>query len=176
MDRVAAKKKLMKHPAGMRILWQSSTAIDWLPFYAEVIRSHARERCAVSTMLEVRGVPGLLPDACTLHFFDFLNNRAQSQTAVLNVKFHEDLIAKYGFEKHAGLLICFELPFEERETRRSGNPAACLDRILQASRQAVAQDAQAILRSCGLGIRNGLTEVDGAPIFDALRRVANAAP
>ncbi|NMM26876.1 MAG: hypothetical protein HHJ12_06210 [Glaciimonas sp.] len=162
----------MKHPAGMRILWQSSTAIARLPFYAEAIRSHAHERCAVSTMLEVRGAPGLLPDAGTLRFFDFLNNRTQSQTAVLNVKFHEDLIAKYGLEKHPGSLICFELPFEERKTRRSGNPAACLDRILQA----VAQDVQAILRSCGLGIRNGLTEVDGAPIFDALRRVANAAP
>ncbi len=219
----------MKHPDGMRILWQSSTALDQFPFYVEAIRSHARERGAAGTTLEVRGVPNLLPDAGALHYkaFDFLNNRALiesalraeregydaialgcfldpvldelkelldipvlglaesamhmacmlgrrfavlSHTAAFNIKFHEDLIAKYGLEKHAGPLISFDLPLEELEAALSGNPEACLERIRHAGMQAVAQGAEVILLGCGLmnlaGIRNGLTEIDGAPVLD----------
>lgn len=219
----------MKHSNDMRILWQSSASLDRFPHYAEAIRSHAHERCATGTLLEVRGVPDLFPDTSALHYkaFDFLNNHALiesalraehegydaiavgcfldpvldelkelldipvlglaetamhmacmlgrrfavlSHTAPFNIKFHEDLIAKYGLEKHAGPLISFELPFKELETGLNGNSAACLDRIRQAGRQAVAQGAEVILLGCGLmnlvGIRNGLTEIDGAPVLD----------
>jgi allantoin racemase len=230
----------MTHPDGMRILWQSSAALDRFPFYAEAIRDHARERCAAGTAIEVRGVPDLFPDTGALHYkaFDFLNNRALldsalraahegfdavavgcfldpvldelkelldipvvglaetamhmacmlgrrfailSHTAAFNIKFHEDLIAKYGLGKHAGPLISFELPFEELEAGLRGNPAPCLERIRQAGRQAVAQGAEVILLGCGLmnlaGIRNGLTEIDGAPVLDisgALLKTAEA--
>lgn len=215
---------------GMRILWQSSTALERFPLYAEAIRSHAQERCAAGTTLAVRGVPALPPDACKLHYraFDFLNNRALfesalraeregydaialgcfldpvldelkealdipvlslgetamhlactlgrrfavlSHTAAFNTKFHADLICKYGLEKHAGPLVSFELPFEELVAGLNGNPGACLERIRQAGRAAVAQGAEVILLGCGMmnliGIRNGLTEIDGAVVLDA---------
>ena len=219
----------MTHPDGIRILWQSSAALDRFPYYAEAIRAHARERAAAGTTIEVRGVPDLFPDTGALHYkaFDFLNNRALldsalraaqegydavavgcfldpvldelkelldipvvglaetamhmacmlgrrfailSHTAAFNIKFHEDLVAKYGLGRHAGPLISFELPFEELEAGLRGDPEACLERIRQAGRQAVAQGAEVILLGCGLmnlaGIRNGLTEIDGAPVLD----------
>lgn len=216
--------------SGMRILWQSSVAIERFPSYVEAIRSHARERCAAGSVLEVRGVPALPQGAGNLYYktFDFLNNRALlesalraeregfdavavgcfldpvldelkevldipvvslgetamhlastlgrrfavlSYTPALNTKFHADLIRKYGMEKHAGPLISFELPFEELEAGLRGDPGACLERIVQAGREAVAQGAEVILLGCGLanlvGIRNGLTEIDGAVVLDA---------
>ena len=219
----------MKHPDGMRILWQSSAVLDRFPHYAEAIHSHARERCAAGTLLEVRGVPDILTDTSALHYraLDFLNTRALiesalraervgfdaiavgcfldpvldelkelldipvlglgesamhlacmlgrrfavlSHTATFNIEFHKNLIEKYGLGKHAGPLVSFELSFEELEAGLHGNPTACLDRIRQAGRQAVAQGAKVILLGCGLmnlaGIRNGLTEIDGVPVMD----------
>ncbi len=211
---------------GMRILWQSSTAIERFPAYAQAIRDHARERLAPGSVLELRGVAAATTQ---LHYkaFDFLNNRALfesalraqregydalavgcfldpvldelkealdipvvslgetgmrfacmlgrrfavlSHTAALNTKFHADLIDKYGLQKYAGPLVSFELPFEELEAALRGDAAACLERIRAAGRAATAQGAEVIVLGCGLmnlvGIRNGLTDIDGAPVLD----------
>lgn len=213
-------------PQGMRILWQSSTAIERFPAYARAIEDHASERCAPGTSLTLRGVPGA---AAHLHFkaFDFLNNRGLfesalraeregydavaigcfldpvldelkealdipvvgmaetalhlactlgrrfavlSHNAALNTKFHADLIVKYGVEKHAGPLVSFDLPFAEMEAAFAGDARACLARIEQAGRAALAQGAEVIVLGCGLmnlvAIRNGMTQIDGAPVLD----------
>jgi len=220
----------MKPADGMRILWQSSTALERFPHYADAIRSHAGERCAAGTTLTVRGVPALALETSQLHYraFDFLNNRALlesalraeregydaialgcfldpvldelkealdipvvslgetamhlactlgrrfavlSHTAAFNTKFHADLISKYGLEKHAGPLVSFDLPFDELMAGLGGDAGACLERIRQAGRTAVAQGAEVILLGCGMmnliGVRNGLAEIDGAVVLDA---------
>lgn len=219
----------MERSDGMRILWQSSVAIDGFPAYADAICSHAHERCAPGTTLEVRGVPTLPAGVPHVHSlaFDFLNSRALLESALraeregydavalgcfldpaldqlkelldipvlgmaetamhmattlgrrfavlshgaeLNAKFHQDLIARYGLDKHAGPLVSFDLPFAELEAGLSGDPAPCLARIRQAGHEAVERGAEVILLGCGLmnlvAIRNGLTEIDGAPVLD----------
>jgi allantoin racemase len=215
----------MTHPDGIRILWQSGTALERFPAYAQAIRSHARERCAAGTVLDLRGVPDRAHggehdtsfdykqraiidsalraeregfDAVALGCFldPALDELKQSlaipvlglaetalhlactlgrRFAVLShgLKFQQDLISlisKYGLEQHCGPLMSLELPVEQLEAGLSGNPAACLERIQDIGRQAVAQGAEVILLGCGLmnlvGIRNGLTEIDGAPVLD----------
>ncbi len=219
----------------MRILWQSSTAIERFPAYADAIRSHALERCAPGTTLSLRGVAGASPH---VHYkaCDFLNNRGLfesalraeregydavaigcfldpvldelkevldipvlgmaetamhlactlgrrfavlSHNAALNTKFHADLIAKYGLEKHAGPLVSFDLPFAEMEAAFAGDAGACLARIESAGRAALAQGAEVILLGCGLmnliAIRNGMTEIDGAPVLDVSGALLKAA-
>lgn len=85
----------MKHPDGMRILWQSSAVLDRFPHYAEAIHSHARERCAAGTLLEVRGVPDILTDTSALHYraLDFLNTRALIESALRTEREGFDAIA-----------------------------------------------------------------------------------
>lgn len=210
----------------IRILWQSSTAIERFPAYVQAIHSHAGERCAAGTTISLRGVPGATSQ---LHYkaFDFLNNRGLfesalraeregydavaigcfldpvlddlkealdipvlgmaetamhlactlgrrfavlSHNAALNTKFHADLITKYGLERHAGPLVSFDLPFGEMEAALGGKAGPCLERIERAGREAIAQGAEVILLGCGLmnlvAIRNGMTEIDGAPVLD----------
>jgi allantoin racemase len=223
----------MTHPDGMRILWQSGTALERFPAYAKAIRSHARERCAAGTVLELRGVSDRAHGSDHAHdgaagldtSFDFKRRalidsaqRAEREGydavalgcfldpaldelkqllaipvlglaetalhlactlgrrfAVLShdLKFQQNLISlisKYGLEQHCGPLMSLEMQVEQLEAGLSGNPAACLERIQDIGRQAVAQGAEVILLGCGLmnlvGIRNGLSEIDGAPILD----------
>jgi len=93
-----------------------------------------------------------------------------SHNAALNTKFHADLIAKYGVERHAGPLVSFDLPFPEMEAALTGKAGPCLARIERAGREAVALGAEVIVLGCGLmnlvAIRNGMTEIDGAPVLD----------
>lgn len=65
----------------IRILWQSSTAIENYPAYGQAVRSHARERCAEGTTVDLRGVANATTQ---LHFkaFDFLNNRGLFESAL----------------------------------------------------------------------------------------------
>lgn len=121
---------------------------------------------------EVLDIPVLGLGETALHLACTLGHRfaVLSHTAALNTKFHADLIGKYGLEKHAGPFVSFELPFDQLEAGLSANPGSCLERIRQAGREAVSQGAEVILLGCGLmnlvGIRNGLTEIDGVPILD----------
>ncbi|HEX9275433.1 MAG TPA: aspartate/glutamate racemase family protein [Casimicrobiaceae bacterium] len=124
-------------------------------------------------MREILDIPVLSLGECAMRFACMFGKRFAivSHTASLNTKFHADLIERYGLEKHAGPLISFELPFDDMVAALEGNAASSLRRITDAGRRAVAAGADVIILGCGLmnlvAIRNGLTEIDGAPVIDA---------
>lgn len=91
-------------------------------------------------------------------------------TAPNNVKFVAELIEKYGLEKRAAPSVAFALEFEQLEKAMAGDASECLELVRKAARKAIAGGAEVILLGCGLlnlvCMRNGLHQVDGAPILD----------
>lgn len=73
-------------------------------------------------------IPVLGLGECVMHLACMLGRRfgVLSHTAAFNIKFHENLIEKYGLGKHAGPLVSFKLPFEELEAGLRGNPQPAL--------------------------------------------------
>lgn len=121
---------------------------------------------------EVVDIPVLSLAETGMHLACMLGKRfsVMSYTGALNDKFYGELVHKYGLAERAAPMVSFELPFEELEVAMAGRPQACLERVREAGRRAVAQGAEVILLGCGLlnliAIRNGLVSVEGATILD----------
>ena len=121
---------------------------------------------------ELIDIPLFSLGECGMHVAAMLGRRVAllSHTASLNVKFHGDLVHKYGLAQQVGPMVGFELPLAELEAGLAGDADACLARIRAAGRDAIAQGADVIVLACGLmnlvAIRNGLTEIDSVPVLD----------
>lgn len=93
-----------------------------------------------------------------------------------SVPFLRDLVESYGFGSRLAAVVGLEPPITERELDPSyGGASDVIARVESAARRAIGAGAEVIIPAEGvlntLLVRNGLHEVDGAPVLDSFGAV-----